>query len=201
MSFKIKSFNFLDDFFYNLPALFYALFFLLGSAFYLYGHWIFSLFFLVFFFISDNRKKKFFVGLLIFLIGFFYTSFFYSDSKKITSPQEGIGVFKITNVKEGFNFNQKYYIYHGSFKSFVIKNKVYRHLNASIFAKRKHLLNSLYKIEGTLHPNENQNFHFVLKTKKKWEKKGLINHSLISFRSDLKQKFLIFLKKSIKDTH
>ncbi|NGX35310.1 MAG: hypothetical protein K1000chlam1_00131 [Candidatus Anoxychlamydiales bacterium] len=196
MNFKIKTPDFLNDFFYNFPALFYALFFLIAIATYLYGLFLYSLIFLIIFFIFSKTKKSFTLGVLVFAFGFLYTAFFYSDSKKITEPIEGKGLFKITNIKEGFNYNRRYYIYQGFFKTFETKDKIYHHLNTSIFAKKKHLPNTYYKISGTLSPSEN--FHFKFKTNKNFKKSSSL-YSFVLLRSKLKQKFHTFLKKSIKD--
>ena len=196
MKFKIKPLKFLSDFFYNFESLFYALFFILGIAIFFHGFFLYALIFFIPIFIFSKSKKSIVFGLLVFGFGFLYTAFLYNDSKKVTEPLDGTGIFKITNVKEGFNFNQRYYIYQGTFKTFKTNNRVYHHLNTSIFAKRKHTANSYYIIKGTLTPNNN--LHFKFKAKNYW-KKGSSIYSLVPIRSNLKHKFHTFLRKAIKD--
>jgi len=188
----MKKFNFLISFFYSCPVFFYSIFFLLGIAFFLYNKFI-----LLFFFVFSCNKKKLLFSIMFFLIAFFYSSYFFSDIKKIDKPIEGISLFKIDSIKEIYNFNNKYYLYKGTIKTFQNNNSIiYHNIQASISAKKFYSPCFLYNIDGTIIPNENYNFY--IKTKKSWEKFST-HFSFTKLRFNLKKVFYKYLKKTIKD--
>jgi len=187
----MKKFNFLEDFFNNFPALYSALFFLIGICTYFYNN-IFLLLFALFIW----SKKSFVFAFVSFFFAILYCSFFFADTKKITKPIDGIGHFKISSIKEGHNFKNRYYIYKGTLKKFETPNQTYRNINCLVFAKKKYSSDNIYIIAGELFLNSN--FHFHLKTKNHWIKDKRV-YNLVQKRHLLKQKFFQYLKKSIKD--
>lgn len=187
----MKKLSFITSFFYLYPSFFYALFFLLGASFFIYNKWI-----LLLFFIFALGKKKLILAAAIFLSAYFYSGYFFSDIKKINAPIEGKSLFKIKNIKEIYNFNNKYYLYFGTIKVFESDNLKYRNIQASISSKRFYSPLFFYSIEGTVIPDENYSFH--IKTKQKWNKKQPV-FSLSKTRFDLKKAFYKYLKKTIKN--
>ncbi|NGX63988.1 MAG: hypothetical protein KR126chlam6_01411 [Candidatus Anoxychlamydiales bacterium] len=191
---KIK---FIAVFFRSYPALFYALFFLLGAGSYLYSA-IFLYIFVFFIFLTILSLKNFkniIFAILTFIFAIFYTSFFYSDVKKIQKPVQAKGIFKIDAIKDGNNFNSRYYIYKGELKTCKTKRKKYKNIPISIFSKSKLSANFLYKIDGLLVPKND--FSFYLKKYKIQKDKKIV--SFVNLRYILKKKFQSLLKKSIFD--
>lgn len=184
----MKKIKFLSDFFYEYPALFFALFFLLGIAFFLYEKFI-----LFIFFIFAFSKKKLIFSSLIFISAYFYCSYFYSDIKKIKNPIESTFNFKINSIKEVYNFNTKYFQYSGTVHS---SDSLYHNIQVSMSAKKYYSPSFIYQINGKLFANENYNFY--IKTKKNWEKKSP-SFNLAEIRFKLKKAFYSYLKKTIKD--
>jgi competence protein ComEC len=187
----MKNLYFLTIFFYHYPALFYSLFFMLGIAFFLYNKFV-----ILFFFIFAVDKKKIIFSILLFTVGYFYSNYLFSDIKKIKNPIEGRSFYKIDNVKEIYNFNNKFYQYNGTINSIEVDKLIYRNINASISSKIFYSPDFSYIVDGTLVPNEN--FNFYIKSKKIWVKDST-HLSLTKIRYKCKKAFYNYLMKTIKD--